>query len=71
MTITYTEQEQKQIELIKLIIKPSPTDEYLENFASEWLKLIVGFKIRLGGEDAQVYIDKTRVMLKEYVNNKL
>lgn len=71
MTITYTEQEQKQIELIKLIIKPSPTDEYLENFASEWLKLIVGFKIRLGGEDAEVYIDKTRVMLKEYVNNKL
>jgi len=71
MTITYTEQEKKQIELIKLIMKPSPTDEYLENFASEWIKLIIGFKIRLGEKDAQVYIDKTCEMLKEYVINKL
>ena len=76
MTITYTEQEQKQIELLKCWIKCSSVGgnfgkKSTETFETDWIKLIIAFKIRLGEKDAQVYIDKTCEMLKEYVNNKL
>ena len=76
MTITYTEQEKKQIDLLKCWIKLSSFrgnfgKNATETFETDWIKLIIGFKIRLGEKDAQVYIDKTCEMLKEYVNNKL
>tara|TARA_R110002074_G_scaffold283922_1_gene455576 strand:- start:491 stop:724 length:234 start_codon:yes stop_codon:yes gene_type:complete len=62
--VEYTEQERKQIGLIKCWVKiGSPT-----TFAKDWVKLQEDFVDRLGLLGGRVYINKTMDMLEEYIN---
>jgi len=65
MECKYTEQERKQIDLIKCWVKiGSP-----KTFEEDWIKLQVDFVNRLGLAGSRVYINKTMDMLEEYIKS--
>ena len=65
MECKYTEQERKQIGLIKSWVKiGSP-----KSFEEDWVKLQLHFVDRLGLAGGRVYINKTMDMLEEYIKS--
>ncbi len=70
--VKYTEQEQKQIGLLKCWIKLSYVGgnfgkQVRETFGEDWVKLQEDFVDRLGWEGSKVYINKTMALIEDYI----
>ena len=71
-TINYTEQEQKQIVLLKAWVKLSNVGgnfgkQATETFSKDWIKLQEDFVDRLGLLGGRVYINKTMDLIEDYI----
>ena len=71
-TINYTEQELKQIGLLKAWVKLSKVGgnfgkQASKTFSKDWIKLQEDFVDRLGLEGGRVYINKTMDILENYI----
>ena len=71
-TINYTEQEKKQIGLLKAWVKLSKVGgnfgkQATETFTKDWIKLQEDFVDRLGLLGGRVYINKTMNLIENYI----
>ena len=71
-TINYTEEELKQIGLLKAWIKLSKVGgnfgkKASKTFSKDWIKLQEDFVDRLGLEGGRVYINKTMNLIEDYI----
>ena len=71
-TINYTEQEQKQIGLLKAWVKLSKVGgnfgkQATKTFSKDWIKLQEDFVDRLGLLGGRVYINKTMDLIEDYI----
>ena len=73
-TINYTEQEKKQIGLLKAWVKLSKVGgnfgkKASKTFSKDWIKLQEDFVDRLGILGGRVYINKTMDLIEDYIKS--
>ena len=73
-TINYTEEEKKQIGLLKAWVKLSKVGgnfgkKASKTFSKDWIKLQEDFVDRLGILGGRVYINKTMDLIEDYIKS--